>query len=186
MIDSLGSLFRYNLKMSEPVVMLERELKVVEDYMFIQQMRFGRRVVYESRLELDPGTVMIPAFTLQPLVENAVIHGLAKKEEGGRVFLRVWEKDGCAGISVADTGAGMSRERYEELCRALEESCEKGSRTSKTGIGLGNIYRRVHTMYADGQVRIVSTPGRGTVVQMSIPQEREEGEEQDVSGTDRR
>ncbi len=80
----------------------------------------------------------------------------------------------------------MSRERYEELCQALEESCEKGRRTSKTGIGLGNIYRRVHTMYKGGQVRIVSTPGRGTVVQMWIPQEREEGERQDVSDTDRR
>ncbi len=55
MIDSLGSLFRYDLKMSEQVVMLERELKVVEDYMFIQQMCFGGRVVYGSQLELDQG-----------------------------------------------------------------------------------------------------------------------------------
>ncbi len=82
MISSLSSLFRYNLKMSDQIVMLEKELKVVEDYMFIQQMRFGGRVVYEHKLELDSGAVMIPAFTLQPLVENAVIHGIAKKEQG--------------------------------------------------------------------------------------------------------
>ena len=117
MIDSLGSLFRYNLKMSEPVVMLERELKVVEDYMFIQQMRFGRRVVYESRLELDPGTVMIPAFTLQPLVENAVIHGLAKKEEGGRVFL----DESLKRFDIVYPACGSSNSAVELTIAQLEQ-----------------------------------------------------------------
>ena len=85
--------------------MLERELKVVEDYMFIQQMRFGRRVVYESRLELDPGTVMIPAFTLQPLVENAVIHGLAKRRRAA----------GCSCASGKRMAARSSLWRIREL-----------------------------------------------------------------------
>ncbi len=170
MIHSLSSLFRYNLKMSEQVVMLERELKVVEDYMFIQRMRFGERVAYQWKLELDPGAVMIPAFTLQPLVENAIIHGLAKKEQGGRVFLRAWQEGGYAVISVADTGEGMGEGRYRELCQALEESQKSGKGTSKTGIGLGNIYRRIHAMYGNGQVKIYSRKGRGTVVQMRIPQ----------------
>ena len=187
MIDSLGSLFRYNLKMSEQIVMLERELKVVEDYMFIQQMRFGGRVVYGCSLDLDPGEVTIPAFTLQPLVENAIIHGLARKEQGGRVFLRAWKTGKYAVISVADTGVGMEKEQQEGLFRALKESREGGKGTSKTGIGLGNIYRRIHTMYRDGKVMISGRQGKGMVVQLWIPQElsgEEKGGRPDVSGID--
>lgn len=173
MITSLGSLFRYNLKMSEQIVMLERELKVVEDYMFIQRMRFGGRMVYEYKLELDPAVVMIPAFTLQPLVENAIIHGIAKKERGGKVYLRAWETGDHVVVSVADTGVGMTGKRYEEICAALRNGGDKGKGTSKTGIGLGNIYKRVHTMYKNGQVNVYSKEGRGTVIQMWIPKEGE-------------
>ena len=175
MIASLSNLFRYNLKTSDQVVMLERELKVVEDYLFIQKMRFGERVAYECRTEVDPEEVMIPAFTLQPLVENAVIHGISRKEQGGRIFLRVWQKEAYVIVSVADTGVGMAKERYEELCRTLEESRRKGKRTSKTGIGLGNIYKRVYTMYKNGHVKIYSTEQKGCVVQMWIPLERPDG-----------
>ena len=172
MITSLSSLFRYNLKMSEQIVMLERELKVVEDYMFIQRMRFGGRIVYGHKLELDPAVVMVPAFTLQPLVENAIIHGIAKKEKGGKVYLRAWEDQHYVLISVADTGVGMTKERYEELCGALKSSIvDKEKKTSKMGIGLGNIYRRIHTMYRNGQVKVYSREGRGTVVQMWLPKE---------------
>ncbi len=172
MITSLGSLFRYNLKMSEQMVMLEQELKIVEDYMFIQRMRFGGRIVYEHKLELDPAVIMIPAFTLQPLVENAIIHGIAKKEKGGKVNLRAWEDERFVVVSVADTGVGMTKERYEELCSALRTSMgHKEKNTSRTGIGLGNIYKRVHTMYRNGQVKIYSAQGRGTVIQMWLPKD---------------
>lgn len=71
MITSMSNLFRYNLKTSEQIVPLEQELKVVQDYMYIQQMRFGSRIRYENSIEVDAKAVLIPAFTLQPVVENA-------------------------------------------------------------------------------------------------------------------
>ena len=71
MISSMSSLFRYNLKTSEQIVTLARELKVVQDYMYIQQMRFGSRILYSCDLKVDAEQAMIPAFTLQPVVENA-------------------------------------------------------------------------------------------------------------------
>jgi len=169
MITSLGSLFRYNLKMSEQIVLLARELKVVQDYMFIQQMRFGGRIVYHDKLELDPEEVMIPAFTLQPLIENAIVHGLRKKEQGGKVFLRVWKENSYIIVSVADTGVGMTKKQYEDIKKSLRDSYTD-KRTSKTGIGLGNIYKRIHTMYENGQVKIYSVEGKGTVIQVWIPQ----------------
>ena len=167
MISSMSSLFRYNLKTSEQVVPLARELKVAQDYMYIQQMRFGSRIRYSCDLTVDAEKAMIPAFTLQPVVENAIVHGLSKKEQGGRVHIRIWKKDKTLVISVADTGLGMSGERLAEVAEAMKER-----RTSKIGIGLGNIYKRIHMMYKQGEFRIASIEGRGTVIQMFIPQEK--------------
>ena len=167
MISSMSSLFRYNLKTSEQIVTLARELKVVQDYMHIQQMRFGSRILYSCDLKVDAEQAMIPAFTLQPVVENAMVHGLSKKEQGGRVHIRIWEQGNRLVISVADTGLGMSEERLAEVTEAMKER-----RTSRIGIGLGNIYKRIHMMYKQGEFRIASIEGRGTVIQMFIPQEK--------------
>ena len=167
MISSMSSLFLYNLKTSEQIVTLARELKVVQDYMYIQQMRFGSRILYSCDLKVDAEQAMIPAFTLQPVVENAMVHGLSKKEQGGRVHVRIWEQGKRLVISVADTGLGMSEERLAEVTEAMKER-----RTSRIGIGLGNIYKRIHMMYKQGEFRIASIEGRGTVIQMFIPQEK--------------
>ena len=167
MISSMSSLFRYNLKTSEQIVTLARELKVVQDYMYIQQMRFGSRILYSCDLKVDAEQAMIPAFTLQPVVENAMVHGLSKKEQGGRVHVRIWEQGNRLVISVADTGLGMSEERLAEVTEAMKER-----QTSRIGIGLGNIYKCIHMMYKQGEFRIASIEGRGTVIQMFIPQEK--------------
>lgn len=166
MISSLSNLFRYNLKTSEQIVPLEQELKVVRDYMYIQQMRFGSRITFETRLFADEKITMIPAFTLQPIVENAIIHGLSRKEEGGRILLKVWKMDSKAIISVADTGAGMDEDQLKALQEAL-----KAHSTAKVGIGLGNIYHRIRAMYLEGDLRIYSRKGAGTVIQAVIPQD---------------
>ena len=169
MITSMSNLFRYNLKTSEQVVALSSELKVVEDYMYLQKMRFGGRIRYDCQCRVNAQAAQIPAFTLQPLVENAIVHGISKKEQGGRVILRVWQQGTDVTVSVADTGGGMSDERREELEEAM-----KGERTARVGIGLGNIYQRIHSMYQDGDLRIYSRQGRCTVVQLRIPQEETE------------
>ena len=182
MILSLGNLFRYNLKTREQTVTLDRELKIVNDYMYLQKMRFGSRIKYRLSLETDAADVIIPSLSLQPLVENAVVHGLSKKETGGILHIRIWKKDRMLILSVADTGLGMSQERCEEVAAAMKEH-----RTAKIGIGLGNIYKRVHMMYQKGDLRIYSREGKGTVIQLMIPQgEETQGEEVYVPTADRR
>lgn len=180
MITSMSNLFRYNLKTTEQTVPLRQELNVVQDYMYIQRMRFGERIRYEVNSEADDLAMMMPAFTLQPLVENAIVHGLAKKEQGGRILLRVWEQVNVLMISVADTGVGISEETRLELENAL-----KNRRTSRIGIGLGNIYQRIHAMYPDGDLRLYSRKGCGTVVQIRIPQgSKADGDEKTGEGTE--
>ena len=170
MITSMSNLFRYNLKTTEQIVPLSQELKVVEDYMYIQNMRFGDRIRFDVFIseKADPKKNFIPAFTLQPLAENAVIHGISKKEQGGRIHIRIWLKDEGLMISIADTGIGMEENKREELELAMKERS-----TSKIGIGLGNIYKRIRTIYQDGELKIYSRVGKGTVIQMMIPQKRE-------------
>ena len=165
MIRALGNIFRYNLKTDEIQVSLARELSIVEDYMYIQKMRFGSRIDYEIKSYVDNENVYIPSFSLQPIVENAIVHGISKKEEGGRVIIRVWQRGDVLNIIVADTGVGMSKDRILQLRNFM-----KGRPKAKAGIGFGNIYKRIKNMYQSGDLRIYSREGKMTVLHFLIPQ----------------
>lgn len=165
MILSLSGLFRYNLRTREQVVPLEQELEALDDYIHIQQTRFDGRIVYRKQIQVDPARVRIPSFTLQPLVENAFVHGLSRREEGGRIHLRIWQEGAMLYISIADNGSGMTPDRLEELRSRLRDSEHTGQ-----GIGLGNINRRISMLYPEGGLRIYSRQNRGTVIQCIIPQ----------------
>ena len=149
---------------------LARELKVVRDYMFLQEMRFGGRITYRIDCQTDAQLVHIPTFTFQPLVENAIIHGLASKEEGGSIFIRIRERYGKICIVVADNGVGMELEALRQLRRELRD--EETGRTRRTSIGLSNIDKRIHMMYQHGTMQIHSKCGVGTIVRICIEDER--------------
>ena len=166
MIQALSFLFRYNLKTPEKMVSLARELKVVKDYMFLQEMRFGGRIRYEVDCQADAELVTIPTFTFQPLVENAIIHGLASKEEGGCIFIRIRQWHGKVCIVVAENGVGMDLESLQRLRQELRE--DKAGNANRTSIGLSNIYRRIHVMYENGSMRIHSKPQVGTIIRIMI------------------
>lgn len=168
MIKALSTIFRYNLKNQQNEVPLSQEIKVVQDYMYLQQMRFGSRINFTVKCNLDMNTVSIPTFTLQPLVENAIIHGISKKEEGGKIGICIKIKEQKLIISIIDTGVGMDKEELDYLRNAFEEG-----KNGKLGIGLGNIYKRVHGMYA-GEIEVFSKKHAGTIVKLIIPQIKDE------------
>ena len=172
MIVHLGSLFRHNLRTKQQEVTLEEELEGLEDYIYLQQMRFDGRITVEKKIEVDPAAVRLPSFTLQPIVENAFSHGLKSCEEGGRILLRVWQQGGRLILTVADNGKGMMPEELD----ALQEKITQSEQTGKS-IGLGNISRRIGMLYPDGAMKIYSRPGHGTVIRFEIPQEVKEVEE---------
>ncbi|NLS85191.1 MAG: histidine kinase [Ruminococcaceae bacterium] len=158
MTVAMSNLLRYNLRTTEPIVPLEQELKVVEDYMYIQKMRFGSRIQYsvlcpDALLQTD-----VPVFLLQPLVENAVMHGLSNVENGGAIYVRARMRGDNLILSVADTGAGMTHERLTQVRAAMAKGGEG------LGLGLGNVCRRITGFYPNGRVRISSKQGCGTVV----------------------
>ena len=152
---------------------LDRELKVVQDYMYLQQMRFGKRIRYCADCAPQTLDILVPSFMLQPLVENAVKHGLSSDSKGGRILVRAWKEGTRLWISVADTGVGIESRRLEQIRLALRDGDENG-----TGIGLGNIYRRIRAMYRDGEMFLYSKSGRGTAVQITFTPETYKDEDE--------
>ena len=163
MIRALSDLFRYNLKTKEAEVPLSQEIKVMEDYVYLQQMRFGKRVSYDIHCSVDKERTMVPVFTFQPIVENAIIHGICKKEEGGTIRIRIGENEDDILITIGDTGVGMEEAMLEKLRSQLERN------EDYPGIGLGNVFRRVKSMYQDGKVEIYSREMVGTVIKLALP-----------------
>lgn len=162
MLVAMSNLLRYSLRTANPLAPLREEMKVVQDYMYIQQMRFGERIRWKVVCPQELYEREVPVFLLQPLVENAVIHGLSCKEEGGNLSISVTEQDGIMQICIDDTGAGMSTERLEQIRKAME------NRGSGLGIGLGNIYRRITAYYEHGQVSVDSQENEGTRVKITF------------------
>ena len=169
MIVHLGSLFRHNLRTKQQEVTLEEELDGLEDYIYLQQMRFDGRITVEKKIEAYPAAVRLPSFTLQPIVENAFSHGLKSCEEGGRILLRGWMQGRTLILTVADNGRGMTPAELD----ALQEKIAQSERTGRS-IGLGNISRRITMLYPEGRMQVFSREGHGTVIRFEIPQEDRE------------
>lgn len=173
MIKALSDLLRYTLKNDQAVATLERELKVIEDYMYLQHMRFGSRIAYELSCRADAAGILIPTFTFQPLVENAIIHGLSPKVKGGKIRICIREKAGGLSVAIGDNGVGMSVETLGKLRAGMEEK-----NGEDLGIGFSNVYKRVKAMYPDTKISLYSVEKKGTVVRMQIPvlRKKEDGE----------
>lgn len=131
-------------------VLFRTELAHLEDYVVLEQIRFGDKIEFYSDIRTEQ--FMIPPLILQPIVENAIKHGLTKKQNGGTVILRTWEEDGCIKISIEDDGVGFAPSELEK----------------KQSVGLKNIrYRLHHLMHAS--LDIESKLGKGTTVTITIP-----------------
>jgi sensor histidine kinase YesM len=165
MIKSLSHLFRYNLRTSSQFVSLSQEISIIDDYMYLQKMRFGSRLMYIKNIaaDLDTTSITVPAFLLQPVVENSIVHGIAHIEDGGRIELSAYKKDNTLYIKVMDTGAGMSRDKVDELnAKSISVTQEHA------GIGLYNVQKRINSLYNDSEVIVESTMNKGTTVTICI------------------
>ncbi len=165
LIQALSKLFRYRIKNSEDMVSIEEELNLIREYVFLQQMRFKERLTFELVGDEDLDAEMIPVFTLQPLVENAIIHGIEPKIQGGVVRIKVRTKSDKTIITVTDTGIGIEPERLKMLLN--KSHLKKADR-----IGVANVYNRFKLHYGHrGHFRMYSRIGIGTVVKLIIDKE---------------
>ena len=156
MILRLSKFFRYTLENDEAIVTLARELDLLRDYISLQELRFGERMGFEMDCEPACDGFQVPKFILQPLVENAIVHGMRQRSTGGRI--RVTSRRTATGCSVTITDNG---------CGFDAHSVRNHARAGRTSIGLDNIAARIHMM--GGMLRVFSCPGLGTTARIRIP-----------------
>jgi two-component sensor histidine kinase len=149
----LAGIFRYFLQSERTYIPLADELEIVEAYLEIERLRLGPRLHVEIDVDRDAQTVQIPVLSIQPLVENAVKHGIAAQPGPGFLRLRAKMRDGGLHISVEDSGAGM-REPPDG---------------TRAGVGLANVRRRLQLCFGPDADLTIHWGPSGTVVQFAIP-----------------
>ncbi len=173
-LDNLASFIRYALKPASRTVSLGDEIDCLERYIWLLKLRFGER--YRFELLVDPAVLSreTPALVLQPLVENAVAHGLKDCAEGGVVVIEARNSGGATLLRVADNGEGMDATELARL-EAEGAGAELGSEGLREGgIGLRNVLRRVSLSSGGaGCFELKSEPGKGTEVILRLPGEGE-------------
>jgi len=157
MIVKLSSILRRLLRKGDSFVPLREEVEFLDDYLDFEVVRFGREKLKVFK-ELDPNSLdhLVPSMILQPLVENAIKHGLSDKVEGGSIFVRSRAVGGRIVIEVEDDGVGMPVSGV--------------SSSSGTGIGMVNVSERLQVVYGDAaQITVESQPGHGTLIRLELP-----------------
>lgn len=178
LLVSVAGLLRYNLKRVDRSVTLFEEVVVLNQYMEIQKARFTDRLQFELDIDESCLHVKIPGLTLQPIIENAVIHAIEPEEDGGTIWFRIKRVEPWVIIEIEDSGKGMSREKMRHLLKGNVLPIEGHS----TGIGFQNVVKRLYLFFGiEDLVTIESGEGRGTKVVIQIPETRETGNEDEAS-----
>jgi len=156
MLARLSDLLRRTLaRPSRPEVPLAEELEVLDHYLEIQRVRFQDRLVVDRAIPAALADALVPHFILQPLVENAIQHGIARHAGSGRIRITAERRDGGLILAVTDDGPG------------IEGSGEAGT---SNGIGLSNTRRRLTALYGEaGRVDLSPAPGGGVRVSVTLP-----------------
>jgi sensor histidine kinase YesM len=192
-------LLRLTLSQSEKQeISLREELEFVQRYLQIQQTRFSDKLRFEQ--DIDPGTLecLVPTLILQPLVENAIRHGIEPSENAGLVRMTAHQQDGILVLTVEDDGIGLPLSNVDppqpnEASLAptsdsatgfsIPASGATGTATGGTGIGLANLRARLLTLYGSRQkLELLPRPGGGALVRVEIPKHIERLSADDGSG----
>jgi two-component system LytT family sensor kinase len=157
-VIKLSNILRRLLRKHETFVPLQEELDFIDDYLDIEVARFGRdNLVIHKQIDENTLDAFVPSMLLQPIVENALKHGLAAKLGGGEITIRTESLDGRLIIAIEDNGVGIPKER---MAQVFED-----------GIGISNVHERLRVLYgADFRMDISSREGEGTRTRIEIPE----------------
>lgn len=167
LITSVSGILRYSLRMMDRNASMEEEITVVKQYMFIQQLRFEDRIKFNLNVKGDLSKVIVPGMTLQPFVENAFIHGIEPKEEGGIINIDILEQGDVCTVLIEDTGCGIDEETLNKI---ISEDIGLEHTGHTTGMGIRSVVQRLELIY--GQKNIFSIESKkdfGTKVYLKIP-----------------
>jgi Predicted signal transduction protein with a C-terminal ATPase domain len=174
--EALSTFFRYTITETGNLVTLENELENVENYFTIQRYRFGEKLKMEIQLpeeKMDVLQLQIPKLTLQPIIENAIFHGLERKAEGGTIIIEVETTTDKVLISIRDDGVGIPEEELDSINKKLDHisvSYINEDKKKRESIALNNVCRRIKLLFGEEYgIHIFSIVEVGTDVRINIP-----------------
>lgn len=173
--EALSTFFRYSVTDTGSLVTLADELDNVDNYFKIQQYRFGERLklLYELPEDEEVLELMCPKLTLQPIVENAIFHGLERRTEKGRIVIRLAVTDNKVVITIIDNGVGMDNKELELLNQRLKDVAiphTDQEKRGKGGIAMINVCKRIKLLFGENYgIHVFSIPDFGTDVRITLP-----------------
>lgn len=167
MIEAFTDLLKSTLKATGDTIPLADEFESTRKYLVVQKLRYGEKVHYEMDLGEGTGACMVPPLILQPLVENAIFHGLEAKESADMVVVASAFEGGDLVLTVTDDGAGMDARTLEKVRR---RALDGGRETEGDSIGLANVHSRIRLNYGAGYgLALDSVPDIGTTATLRLP-----------------
>ena len=153
----LSTILRRLLSQTETFVPLSEELEFIDNYLDIERARFGpEKLRFFKEVDANSLTAVVPNMLLQPIVENAIRHGLSRRVDGGEIHVRTARHDGRVVIEIRDTGVGIPQEKIPGIF--------------ESGIGISNVHERLKVLYGkDFSFHIDSAEGQGTFIRIEIP-----------------
>lgn len=174
--EALSTFFRYSVTDTGNLVTISDELENVNNYFKIQQYRFGEKLelIYESLEDEVILELMCPKLTLQPIIENAIFHGLEKRADKGSIRIRMEMTNNKLTIIIIDNGVGMDKDTLEILNNRLKQNTiaytEQEDKNKKGGIALINVCRRIKLLFGENYgIHVYSIPEFGTDVRITLP-----------------
>jgi len=165
LLVKLSDYFRRNLAEADKFITIETEINHIKSYLSIEKARFGEKINVVFKIDELLLNVLIPPLILQPLVENAVRHGLLPKRHGGRINVTIIKEQRDVVFTIRDDGVGMSADRLKSLFDEKNVKSENG-----LGIALSNVNSRLCSLYGkDYALKIESAPKKGTIVILKVP-----------------
>ena len=166
MIVALSKFFRISISKGRTIIPLKDEIEHVRNYLLIQKIRFGEHFSYYINVDQDLYQYSCLKLILQPLVENAIEHGLNDDENDGRIDINVYQDEKNIIFEVKDNGYGISEERLKTIYQSFKDD------SIHEGVGLKNVYQRVKIYYGDSADLIInSIIDEGTIIRIIIPKE---------------
>lgn len=171
MIRGLAQIFQYNMEFDKGQVTLLDEIRHVKNYCMLQAVNYQDRFMIDYEIPEELWNQKVVKFMLQPLVENAISHGMREKRNGGSIQISAQQTEQMLEISVVDNGAGMTRQEEECLRKELSDGFRSGDQESgNSHIALNNVNKRLKYQYGKKAGIVFKTKeGEGTIVTVQIP-----------------
>ncbi len=177
-VQNMAEFFRYNVKKGEEIVTIGEEIELVDNYIYILNVRFSGDIHFEKKVDDSLLHVHMPSMILQPIVENCVNHGIREMAGEGKIWLTVYQIDDVACISIRDNGVGMTQETIRKVMSGTyrEEELASGS----NGIGMDNVIGRLKLFTESDDVMTIVSEGENKGTEVIIYLQMKEREEEDV------